>query len=174
MQKAPQVMLDLETMGNTPGSVITSIGAAQFGDDTIICTFYRRINPESCIAAGLHMDPSTVMWWLRQGEQARRELSEGDNIPLAESLLRFSRWLPAGADVWGDGAAFDNVLLSCAYQALLMPRPWSYRNDRCYRTVRNLRPEIEREQSPETVHHALHDAVAQARHLMKILKAIGA
>lgn len=174
MQKAPQVMLDLETLGSTPGSVITSIGAVEFGGGTVLRRFYQRVNPESCILAGLHMDPQTVIWWLGQSEEARRELTNPDNVPLAKTLQEFSDWLPAGAEVWGDGAAFDNVLLSCAYEALRMPRPWGYRNDRCYRTLRNLRPDIERQQDTAAVkHHALHDAEQQARHLMNILKALG-
>jgi DNA polymerase III epsilon subunit-like protein len=55
-----RVMLDLETLGHTPGSVIVSIGAVKFGGGKILDTFYHRIDAQSCVEHGLKMDVSTV------------------------------------------------------------------------------------------------------------------
>jgi len=50
-----------------------------------------------------------------------------------------------------------------------MERPWYFWNDRCYRTMKSLYPQIPMER--DGVHHnALDDAISQARHLMAILK----
>ena len=49
-------MLDLETLGNKPGSVIASIGAVKFGDGKIIDKFYRTINMQSCVRIGIALD----------------------------------------------------------------------------------------------------------------------
>lgn len=57
-------MLDLETFGTKPGSVIRSIGAVMFDlDGRTGPEFYRNIDEESCVKAGLTYDPSTVSWW---------------------------------------------------------------------------------------------------------------
>jgi exodeoxyribonuclease VIII len=69
--------------------------------------------------------------------------------------------------VWGNGADFDNVILGNAYLAVNKPRPWSFWNNRCYRTVRAMAPNIDYVR-PVIAHHALHDARAQALHLIEI------
>ncbi len=162
-------MLDLETLGNAPGSVIVSIGAVKFGGGQILDTFYRCIDAESCVRQGLRMDTSTVLWWMKQGDEARAELNKPAE-DLAKVLLAFSQWLDPNtpAEIWGNGATFDNVLLAEAYVACGMRRPWKYSNDRCYRTVKALHPHILLSRTG-THHNALDDATSQAQHLMLML-----
>jgi hypothetical protein len=163
-------MLDLETLGNKPGSVIVAVGAVKFADGKITSTFYARVDPQSCIDAGLKVDVATVMWWLKQSDAARLEITKTGE-PLAVVLSNFARWLgDADAEVWGNGAAFDNVLLADAYEALRLPRPWKFWNDRCYRTMKSLHPEVPMPRAG-THHNALDDATDQAFHLMSILAA---
>ncbi len=168
---APQqthVMLDLETLGTTPGSVILSIGAVKFGNGQIISEFYCRIDPKSSVAAGLKMDPGTVLWWLKQNDEARKEICEpGESLGFA--LHAFAVWLnDYQCEMWGNGAGFDNVLLSAAYDiGLTVPRPWKYSGDRCYRTVKNANKDVPFYRLG-TAHNALDDAKSQALHLMAI------
>lgn len=164
-----QVMLDLETFGNKPGSVIVSIGAVKFGGGEILDSFYERIDARSCVELGLNMDASTVLWWLNQNDAARKEITQPGN-KLSEVLLRFSSWTnDPDVEIWGNGASFDNVLLSAAYDHARLPRPWKYSNDRCYRTIKNLYPEVALIRDG-THHNALDDAKSQATHLMNIIK----
>lgn len=166
-----QVMLDLETLGKRAGSVIATVGAVKFGQGQIIDTFYERIDPESCVAAGLAVDVSTVLWWMGQGDEARKELISPGK-PLADVLTAFAVWLDTtDAEMWGNGADFDNVILNEAYDRLGIPCPWKFYNNRCYRTVRKLRPDIPMERTG-TYHNALDDARTQAIHLMKVMDAI--
>jgi exodeoxyribonuclease VIII len=167
-----QIMLDLETLGNKPGSVIVAIGAVKFGNGEILDSFYERVDAESCIAAGLKLDVSTVLWWLTQNEAARLEITKPGQL-LTAVLIRFAAWVgDKDAEVWGNGAAFDNALLAAAYDATAMPRPWKFSNDRCYRTAKNLRLDVPLARSG-THHNALDDAESQARHLMLILSGGG-
>jgi len=163
-----QIMLDLETLGNKPGSVIVSIGAVKFSEGKLLSYFYERIDAESCVKAGLQMNVSTIMWWLQQSEEARAEIVKPGKS-LLEVLSLFSQWV--GEDeviVWGNGATFDNTLLSVAYDKVSMMRPWGYSNDRCYRTLKNLYPEIKLVQEG-VLHDALCDAISQTKHLMEIM-----
>lgn len=163
-----QIMLDIETLGNKPGSVIVAIGAAKFSRGNITSSFYERVDPASCVAAGLQMDIATIMWWLRQADEARLEITKpGKALP--EVLESFASWI--GCDdalVWGNGAAFDNVLLAVAYDRVGIDCPWKFWNNRCYRTLKGLHPEVPMERAG-THHNALDDAESQARHLMAIL-----
>ena len=163
-----QIMIDLETLGNKPGSVIVAIGAVKFSGGEITSSFYERVDPESCVAAGLQMDSSTVMWWLQQADAARLEITKPGKA-LREVLEAFAAWIGRDdAVVWGNGAAFDNVVLAAAYDRAGMDRPWKFWNDRCYRTLKSLHPEVPMDRAG-THHNALDDAESQARHLMAIL-----
>jgi exodeoxyribonuclease VIII len=169
------VMLDLETLGSGPNAAIIAIGAVRFDPD-LQCigeTFYRVIDLESATQAGGQIDASTALWWLKQTDAARAAISQ-PGVPIAEALNDFAGWLNASKDgplIWGNGAAFDNVILASAYKRLHNKNPWPHWNDRCYRTLKNLRPEIKLERIG-TDHHALDDAMNQARHAITILNAI--
>ena len=69
--------------------------------------------------------------------------------------------------LWGNGASFDNAILSTAYELceLETVQPWRFYNDRCYRTVKSLYPEVAMVRTG-TYHNALDDAESQALHLL--------
>jgi exodeoxyribonuclease VIII len=171
------VMLDLETMGNGPDSAITAIGAVCFDPvgGTVGAGFYRVVDLASSVASGGVMDPATVLWWMQQSDAARAEFAR-PGCALAPTLVNFRSWLlsQAGKDVlvWGNGAAFDNVVLAGAYRRAGLPVPWSYKNDRCYRTVAALAPQVARPEVGER-HNAADDAEAQARHLIEVWRVLG-
>jgi exodeoxyribonuclease VIII len=164
------IMLDLETLGNKPGAVIVAIGAVIFGGGVLGREFYSRINAESAVRSGLKLDVSTVLWWMKQNDAAREELNKpGEDIAVA--LECFKDFVPTNAIVWGNGSDFDNTLLSAAYDACGMALPWKFYNNRCYRTVKGMFPDVKLERVG-TAHNALDDAKSQAEHLMRMLPEI--
>lgn len=176
---ATHIMLDLETLGTKPGSIVTAIGAVHFGQGQIHRTFYTTIDARDAARYGLTLDADTALWWLKKSEPARLELTQATK-PLRPALQEFLDWLmhaapPSGllADylaslqVWGNGATFDPPLIEAALAAAGHPCPWNHRQVRCYRTVAALDPS-ELKPRPDIPHHALHDATAQALHLMQI------
>lgn len=170
------VMLDLETMGSAPGCSVIAIGAVPFGANGIDeeRSFYQVVDLTSCCAAGLEMDPATVLWWLRQSDAARREF-ERPGQPLVEVLGAFKAWLWTIADkrtvrVWGNGASFDQPILTAAYRAVDQPQPWEFYHDRCFRTVKAAYSSVPYVK-PTQAHNALIDATAQAEHLVKLCAA---
>ena len=166
-------MLDLETFGNTPGAVIVTIGAVKFDESGITDRFECHIDPESCVRNGLVIEPSAVVWWLKQGEVARAGVTKPDGLPLREALEKFAAWVGnPKTEFWGHGSDFDNVLLAAADRACNIQLPWFYSYNRCYRTISRMH----RDQLPfqgnadaSTTHSALADAEAQAMHLIEIL-----
>lgn len=166
------VMIDLETMGQGADAAIVAIGAVEFDRETRETgeEFYLTVDLESAVRAGGVMDPSTVMWWMRQSDHARQALDGKTNI--AQALATFSGWLRGRADlgairIWGNGSDFDNVILANAYRRLLLPAPWKFFNNRCYRTWKNEHLHTRLERSG-THHNALDDAVSQARHMLSV------
>jgi len=168
------VMVDLETMGTGPAAAIITIGAVEFDPaaGTLGETFYVVVNLESSVQGGGVIDPSTVMWWLGQSEDARTAVrAEGTHINVA--LMRFAAWLGQRAPrdellLWGNGAGFDNVVLETAYRNSQLLCPWNFWSNRCYRTIKAMHPSVKAVRAG-THHNALDDAVTQAQHLIAIM-----
>mgnify|MGYP003655046633 CR=1 FL=1 len=167
------IMVDLETMSTQPNAAIVAIGAVKFGAKGRGEEFYKTIDLDSSVKAGGHIDPKTIIWWMGQSAEAHKAIT-GDNVSLFVALQEFSKFVGAKKEVkiWGNGAAFDNIVLGCAYDSVNLTRPWNFWNDRCYRTIKNMFSNGIEFVEPEIKHHALDDAIAQADHLCKILDAI--
>lgn len=168
--KENNIMIDLESMGKNSFAAIISIGAVKFDPDTSVITdlFYENVSLKSSLDLGLKVDAETVEWWLQQDKKAQNILSEKAPLKIAEALNMFSYWIGENPIVWGNGAGFDNVILSNAFELAQIEKPWKYYNDRCYRTMKEEFPEVEYINNG-VKHFALDDAKAQANHLMKIL-----
>jgi hypothetical protein len=169
------MMVDLETMGTHVGAPIMSIGAVMFDPNTdwIGESFHVGVELESNTEYGRHPDPGTIMWWLGQSEDARKALLAMERVDLYSALDEFAKWAPPSETwVWGNGAAFDNVILASAYKSTGIPPFWSYKHDRCFRTITNLAPDVEWV-TDGVAHDALDDAIMQARHMQKVVKHLG-
>lgn len=178
------LMLDLETMGHGPTAAIVAIGAVQFGlteesAEWLGPSFYRAVKLDSAVQSGGTMDASTVLWWLRQRDEARAALLDPQAITLDEALCEFRYWVADLSSssaqprtcMWGNGAAFDNVILRGAFERHGMAPPWSHWDDRCFRTMKREHPQIGPPQRQGVHHNALDDAMHQARHLCAIWRA---
>ena len=177
------ISLDLETLGTAPGSVILSIGAVAFNIDdpthrwlpASLPRFDVAIDTASAVAEGLTIDPDTVMWWLRQSDEARHAMAQkqGQAAPLHAALRAFREFVgvdTVGSDtvrIWGNGSDFDNVLLAEAYRKHGIAAPWKFWNNRCLRTLRAMNPDVPRVK-PRLAHDALSDAEAQAATILVI------
>ena len=166
------IMLDLETLSTANNALILSIGAVKFDPhgEGLDEKFHVAIDPHSAQAAGLHISASTVLWWMEPDRaDARHELLKHTQVDLATALDGFATWMGAPLPVWGNGAAFDNVILRSAYEAIGLTCPWDFWDDRCYRTLKNLNLKVKLERSG-THHNALDDACTQAEHLQRMLR----
>ena len=160
-------MLDIETMGNSANSAIVALGAVHFDERGVLDSYYSGVSLESSLDIGLDVDASTVMWWMSQSDDARSALSV-DVLDILTVLTSFGLWIGRDPIVWGNGAAFDNIILSNAYRKVKIAQPWDFWNDRCYRTIKSLYPNVK--MLRRGVHHnALDDAKSQALHLLDII-----
>lgn len=180
------VMVDLETMGKKHNAPIVAIGAVVFDPATgsIGESFYKVVCLESSVNWGAVIDPSTVIWWLKQSSETRSAIVNDDAIPLQDALLQFREFVSdnvAGgskkAQVWGNGASFDNSILRSSYDCIAEDYPWEYWNDRDVRTIVELGQAISFD--PKTTipfegsrHNALADAIHQARYVSAIWQRI--
>lgn len=171
------VMIDLETLGRRPGCAVLSIGAVEFCPHRGLGKeLYVVVNRPSQRDLGLREDPETLKWWAGQTEAARQVLADAEaktSVSVEKALAQLTTFLAVmglrRVKIWGNGADFDNAILTCLYGAIGQTPPWDFWNNRCYRTLKNLvpGPKLVRE---GTYHNALDDAKTQARHAIELMK----
>jgi hypothetical protein len=152
------VMLDIETMGNKSNSAIVSIGAVEFNMITgeIGREFYKVVDLQSSLDAGLKINASTVYFWLQQNQQARDGITVDKKIPLATALHMFGVWMQdciKDVNIWGNGARFDIGLMEDAHEACGLKNPWNFRSERDVRTLVSFAPHIKANHPFTGIHH---------------------
>jgi hypothetical protein len=176
-------MWDIETWGTSPYSIVVAIGACVFDpyveeqDKIVTDRFEVAIDPASC--HGLRSDAATLLWWMHPDREAVRAAWLGmSKVSLPEALDGLSDWLRAVGDdpvdlrIWGNGSDFDNALLRQAYEVMQRDAPWSFRHNRCFRTLRSLAT-FEEGIYLGTQHTALADAENQAIRANQIVRRLG-
>lgn len=177
------IMVDIESLGKTPGSIILSIGAVVFnpingelGDE-----FYIEINSKSSTQAGLTSDASTLKWWSEQADDAAELLarcSSDQSIDLVIALAKFSGFIADKKfDIWANSPSFDLLLLEAAYKSVNAATPWKFWQERDCRTAvaigRTFGIDPKKELPFEGIpHHALSDAKHQAKYVSAVFKSL--
>ncbi len=176
------LMVDIETLSTHPNAAVIAIGAVYFDMVTgeTGAEFYCTISRASCEQRGLHIDPNTLAWWKRQSPAAQAILNDPAAIHLDDALQQLSWFITnhggvAQTCVWGNGAAFDNVIMASAYRATGFPLPWKFWNDRDVRTIVEFCDLLGINPKQETKfqgirHNELDDAKFQVEYTSKIIR----
>lgn len=166
------VMVDIETLGTKPGSLILSIGAVRFDKDGLHKEFYRNVEALSSLMAGFTVDPDTVRFWNNQPFDTRAILFNSP-VKIEHVLFHLTDFIHRDTRVWAKGPDFDLVMLQAAYEKIGERIPWSYRNTRDVRTILDIgvragchAPDL----FPPTIqkHSALEDAKYQANQVITV------
>lgn len=168
-----EVMLDIETLDTRPSAVVLSIGAVAFDwGGAIGEPFSVRLDTTQQSVHGRTTDVSTVEWWLQQSDIARAAIAAPPTAVMY-ALDSFALWLtplrPVG--VWGCGSDFDCTIVASLYASFDYPCPFTWRQHRCYRTLKALRCDVKAESHAN--HVAVDDAIRQAVHAIRIGQALG-
>lgn len=167
---AKHLMLDLETLGTCPGSVVTQVALLEF-DPFSPLEFGRSMQIWLNITdqKGLVIDSSTLHWWTQQNPAAIRRLIRPDKegltaLQMYDVMHEFYRDLPEGAmtPIWAHGGAFDTPLLEVVYRNKGFSPPWHYRAIRDTRTLYTLTGGVPDALVQGVPHDALDDCKAQA------------
>lgn len=170
------IMVDLETLGNTPTAAIVSIGAVAFDPVNFVIgkTFYEVIDLKDAARHGT-IDPETVTWWIGQQPEAQEvfNIANPYKRTLFDALHDLTRFINIQSEypkIWGNGSSFDNVILRNAYNSTGQTVPWKFYNDRDLRTIKDLALMMnidskELVKAEGTKHNALDDAIFQAKQL---------
>lgn len=163
------VMIDIETLGLTPDATILSIGAVEFDETDIGRTFYFELCPDQ----GRYIDPGTALWWAQQSAAFNDGLVK---YQLDAALHHLSGFLDLkydpeqpmtagfkGSNIWANSPSFDCSILRNAYDQHGMECPWKFWHELDVRTIRRYLPKGLQPIFQGRKHHALDDALHQAR-----------
>jgi hypothetical protein len=173
------VMIDGETPdSNAATTSFLTLAAVPFIPETgeILPAFYGRCSLSSLLMAGFSELQATADWWQKQSQEARDEAFGGTG-DIKTMWLEFSIWCKEVKDangpliVWGNGSDFDNVICSQSFKKFGIDSPWLYTDNRCYRTLKNILPNVTHSYIG-VKHSAVDDARNQAMHACKILSTL--
>jgi hypothetical protein len=168
----PSVMVDVETLSTSACAAPIAIALAPFNypGDMIARASSWRVDLQSAMDAGCHVEASTLQWWLQTDKGLLESLlcereerpSERNPKPLRDVLWDLSkrmddleRTFGEAPLVWARGADFDfGMVLRPAFDAVGLDLPWRFRDQRCMRGI---------PYEATAHHHPLSDARAQAR-----------
>lgn len=165
------IMIDIETLGKSPTSVIATIGAIKFNrKDRLkpmeeMKSFYRRIDLDSCSSKGMTVEDDTVEWWQNQDEKSREEIySSSNRIPIEQALQELTDFIGPNSSntcIWAQGPQFDCTILENAYNLCNLNVPWKFWNIRDCRTVLDISNVRLKDVQGEYPHHSLYDCYKQ-------------
>ena len=174
------IMIDIETLGTSADAVILSVSACYFEPSTgeIGDKFDKQINLKASIAAGRDIDASTVLWWMSQDDNARKQFATNHKAAKMTDVLKdFATFIKPKSLVWGNGASFDLTILSTAYARCKLPLPWMFWDERDVRTIVHIGQALgfnpKKDMPFKGVrHNALDDSIHQSKYVSAIWQLI--
>ena len=171
-----QLMLDIETLGVTPGDIILSVAAVPFHLDGAypgVGAYTHAISVKNSESWGLTENPETRAWWNDQDEHARRKAFSGI-MPLPNVLTELSDFVKQYGfeGIWAKGPHFDHVMVEAACRIVKVPAPWNHRVHRDVRTIMEISGVTEWPEFEGTPHDPFWDCVHQIRCVQKAYEAL--
>lgn len=192
------LMLDWETMGQTPDTVVVSLGAVMFNRDGVLGKKYWVFDWEN--QPGRTVDAETKAWWDRQSIDAKQVFltPKEKRISLEKFVQELDSWVEGicfelgesrnpKTGQWkelkpvGNGANFDVVIMEDIYRKI-HPKGkagilWAFWNVFCFRTFDTLtgaKALKAKNKLGENImkHNALADALWQAEVMLTYWKHI--
>ena len=145
---AIHAMVDIETLGTKPNSVVLTVGGCKFDPFSMADPydyFIMRLDVDEQTALGRFVDDRTLAWWGRQAPEIQEEaFSLEDRIDIKTFCTAFNKWL-VGVDIkWAQGPRFDYGILESLFEDFDHHINWAYWQEADSRTIFNLMPVIEK------------------------------
>lgn len=145
------LMVDIETLGNKPGCIITQIACVPFNwkdkNERLEDVFKVKLRIDGQLLKGLKVQADTLQWWSGQDPKVFKEMISNEGaVSFTDGLYQLRTYIqtlyPSQLLVWGNSNRFDLGILAFAYDLIFQEIPWYFRNERDVRTLVGLIPEI--------------------------------
>ena len=165
------VMIDLETLDKVPTTVILSIGIVEFNPEKGAVDVERGLclypDIQEQIDAGRTISASTLEWWMKQSDEARKSTFNVRRKSInetCETVRNFFSFMDR-PKAWGNGSVFDITIIENFMEYTKVP--WKFWDIMDTRTLHRLHP-FDKTKQGEIAHTALEDAIAQAERVCEV------
>lgn len=179
------LMIDIETVGRTPGCAIIQIAAVPFNINTgQISTnvFKMSINLDHQLKSGKGFTycPNTYKWWMKENPKLFKLLSTSTHKynQVGSEFQKYFRSLPNNQKirVWGNSNRFDLGIIEGWYKKSIgfkFEPFWNTWLENDCRTLSNLKPLIKKNlKFIGTKHDAIDDCKHQIKYCYQTLKSL--
>ena len=176
--KHRDIMIDIETLGNTPKATVLTIAGVTFdryadyrtiADPRDLDYFYCRVDVDT---QNREVNEETVQWWGEQAKETREEaFHPDDRLPLRDAMIALNSWASGADRYWANGAGFDYVILEDCNRELGVQSPWKFWQVLDARTIYKMVPE--HFIPGNSKHHALWDCLNQIQRLTECFEKLG-
>lgn len=180
------LMLDFETFGTDPRSIVLTLGAVAFNKTGIVGEQLFEFDMADQVKQNRNFSADTLLWWFKQSQEARDALQPTDfKLSCANFLKQFGEFVDTNLKEvnedrselkpWGNGANFDIPIIEDIYKNTTDFKaeiPWKFWNVWCFRTFNNIFNCKNMVARPHGTHHnALEDARYQTNCVLAVYKA---
>jgi hypothetical protein len=163
---ATHAMIDIETLGTEPGSVVLSVGAVKFDPFNSIEPNNGKhwmLDVDAQTEKGRIVDESTLAWWGKQEQSIQdRAFSDVGRTDVDVFMKDLNGWLTGCEAIWCQGPQFDMVILEDLFKNFDHHMNWFYWQVMDCRTLFKMMPADPRKAIQENLHDAQADAHWQA------------
>lgn len=168
------LMIDIETMGNTHNAVMIQLAGVFFDRETGETgrEFCENICAESCLEEGFETNEATRQWWAEQDQDVLMAITQ-NAAPVSEVMERFADFVGTDSEliVWSH-ATFDFVIVQ-NYLKTLKAGHLPYRGARDIRTLVDLSGiDLNNYDWSKKTHNALDDCKFQIKYCVDAMDLI--
>lgn len=167
-------MIDIETLDTCSTAAVLSIGACIFDpngdpDQFMGTTFYDTMNVTEQLKLGRTESEATKAWWAKQEAPEAVEVlvkARAQTKDLRTQLLDLREFFHGTTHIWANSPSFDVIILKSLFEMCEVGWPYSPFQELDVRTFKAILSD--RKVKPDVAHHALYDAVAQAKFVLQV------
>lgn len=168
--ESDHLMIDIETLGTSAHARVISVGACVFNIEGIQDSIQWNVLQDEDTPGKI--DVNTVIWWMNQSEEAKRNaFDQNGATELSDVLGVLSDFYDDYSlkTVWSKGVTFDIIILQNMFKKMQRTVPWRHSQLRCMRSFNEIMKAFDIRVTESGVEHsAIHDATAQAKTVIKV------
>lgn len=171
--KYKNLMIDIETLGNTSSAAMVSIAAVAFNKTEI--DNHSDIGPSVMYNIFLHdalehgdVSASTLQWWAKEDQSLFQNMLNTGNMTTVDALIDLAVLAELHLDdnfkIWANGPDFDLKIIEDKIEKLKeypVYKFWSPWNQRCVRTLKAIDPALAKSFINNEKHNPLQDCLTQ-------------
>lgn len=166
------IMLDIETLGNTVNSAIVQISMVKFDEcGNIGESININVDTNEQLGLGAETTQSTLDWWNKTNPLLLQELKTTNLCTVLDAIKIINKFISFNDKIWCH-ATFDLPILGNMYRLAKKTPPWRYKFNRDIRTLIDL-SDLDLAQynwDKEKTHNAYDDCLFQIKYVCDAIK----